>query len=394
MSEETRSLRIGRWLVIVLVVSLIAIIVFRYWRSDGGSYTYVPKELQLNYKPSELNLNLDEEETLAILSNPKRYRREFDNLIYEINLAILDHVAKRMGLSENLTPEIRKEYEKHHAYLRDLYYQDFTAIKDTTSTLYQTWYDNESSNAVEAMHEVASRYTCFLANHVITTFLKTEDGSVFARGESIDTPCGIATTEALAPLMKRLEERAAVEDFGRSRGLLQEKVEEAIAELATMEVRDKKGLSKQLQTKIWGFSVSSTDIEVSAISILKVGFRLNEYFDVSLNSRAGIVTVTLPEPTVLSHEVYPKLDKLSIGWLRELKDVDLNESFNLLREEFRREAYESDIMDKAKTQARDLINTMFGPAVSAINKRYQVRVQFREIAEQSAAASEYTNTES
>lgn len=369
----------GRLLVIILVLSLAAILTYKYFQGRNSDYTYVPKELQVNYMPSEYQLNIDEEDALAILANPRRYKREFDNLIYEVNTSILDHVAKRMGLSDSLRREVREEYENHHhPYLKELYYQDFITLKDTTSALYQSWYDNEAANAVEAIDEVASRYTCFLVNQVLTTFLKTEGGAIFAKGEKVDTPCGVATTEALRPLVARIRERAAIEDFGRSRNLLQEKVEEAIAELATMEVRDKKGLSRQLQTKIWGFSVSSSDIEISAISILKVGFRLDEYFDVSLNSRAGIVTITLPEPTILSHEVYPRMDKLDIGWLREVKEIDLNESFNLLREEFRREANESDIKEKAKAQARDLINTMFGPAVSAINKRYQIQVKFRE----------------
>ena len=180
-------------------------------------------------------------------------------------------------------------------------------------------------------------------------------------------------------MLKRLEERAAVQDFSRSRGLLQEKVERVVAELATMEVRDKKGLNKNLQTRFLGFSVSSSDIEVSAISILKVGFRLNEYFDIGLNAKQGLVTITLPEPVILSHEVFPKIDKLDIGWMREVESIDLNKNFDVLRREFRREALESDLMDKAKRQAIELMNTMFDPVVKGISSRYNLRVRFKEV---------------
>ncbi|MEZ4984705.1 MAG: DUF4230 domain-containing protein [Saprospiraceae bacterium] len=182
---------------------------------------------------------------------------------------------------------------------------------------------------------------------------------------------------SLGPLIARMEERAAIEDFGKAHGLLQEKVERVIAELATMEVRDKKGINKQMQTKIWGVNVSSSDLEITAISILKVGFRLDDYFDVNLNSKAKIVTVTLPEPVVLSHEVYPKIEKLDIGWLREVESVNFNESFNALRKEFRREAVESNIMDRSKQQAVELMNTMFGPLVKSISSRYELKVVFR-----------------
>jgi hypothetical protein len=67
-----------------------------------------------------------------------------------------------------------------------------------------------------------------------------KDGGFYAKGKKVDTPCGIALTEALAPLMKKIEERAAIEDFGRSHGLLQQRVEKVVSELATYEIRDKK----------------------------------------------------------------------------------------------------------------------------------------------------------
>jgi len=365
--------------ILLLLLVLAGILVYRKYWKDSGTYTHIPKEFQLTYKPADFEVSVDPEDALAIMNNPERYRREFDELVYAINMSILKHVTDRMGLDETVRGQLKGEYEKHHAYLKNLYYNDFIAMQDSTSAIYQAWYDNQSANSVEVLNQVAAKYTCFLVTHVITSLVKTDAaGSIYAKGESVDTPCGIAIAEALQPMLKRMEERAAIEDFSRSRGILQEKVERAVAELATMEVRDKKGINKQLQTKIWGFSVSSSDIEITAISILKVGFRLNDYFDITLNSKSGTVTVTLPQPQVLSHEVYPKIDKLDIGWLREVKGVNLNQSFNVLREEFRREAIESDIMDKAKTQAAELMDTMFGPMISSMNKRYKLKVRFKE----------------
>ncbi len=179
-------------------------------------------------------------------------------------------------------------------------------------------------------------------------------------------------------MIKRMDERAAVADFGRDRGLLQEKVEKTIGELATMEVRDKKGISKQMQTKIWGLNVSSTDVDITAISVLKVGFNLKEFLDISVNSSAGAVVVTLPQPVILSHEVHPKVEKLDIGWLREVKTEDFNKNIDLLRSEFRREALESDIMEKSKKQARELLDTMMGPLVQSLGSRYKLVVRFKE----------------
>ena len=371
-----------RVLVVILGIALFSIILYKNVFQKVADYTFVPKEMQINYLPADFSVPINEEDALAVLSNPHRYRREFNDMVFKINTSILDHVANRMGLSDSLKTVIRKEYDKHHPYLRDMYFDDFITIKDTTSILYQTWYGNESKTSVDALNEIASKYTCFMVNHIITTVVKTEDGSIFGKGRGVETPCGIAMTEALRPLMKRMEERAAVRDFGKARGLLQEKVERAIGDLATMEVRDKKGISKQMQTKIWGFNVSSTDMDITAISIIKVGFNLRDKLDISVNSGNGTVVVTMPQPTILSHEVHPKVEKLDIGWLREVKDQDLNQNIDLLRREFRREALESDIMDKSKKQAQELLDTMLSPLVRSLGSRYKLVVRFREAPKQ------------
>lgn len=382
IDTSTRAKNIGRLLVVVLALTLGGILIYKNYSGKLLGYQNIPEEMTINYLPADFKADIDPEEALVVLSNPQRYKKEFDRLVYDLNMSILKHVTNRMGLDDNLRGQLETEYQKHHPYLKNLYYHDFVALKDTTSVLYQTWYDNESGNAVDVLNEVASKYTCFFVNQVVTTLVETQGGAIFAKGSNVDTPCGIALTEALRPLLKRMEDRAAIEDFSRSKGLLQEKVERVIAELATMEVRDKKGINKQLQTKIWGVNVSSSDIQITAISVLKVGFRLNDYFQVDLNSKANVVTITLPEPTILSHEVYPKIEKLDIGWLREVQDVNLNEGFNKLRTVFRQEALESDIFDKSKTQAVELMNTMFLPVITSMNSQYKLKVRFQEPVEE------------
>ncbi|MDX1666303.1 MAG: DUF4230 domain-containing protein [Saprospiraceae bacterium] len=389
-----KALQVGRIILFVLLFGLVGLVLYRYYVSSGGLGLSgpVPQELEVNYVPADYNFEVNEEDALAILENPYRYRREFDQMVQELNLSILDHVTTRMGMPDSLKTGVRQEYQRQHPYLSDLYFRDYVALKDTSSTLYQSWYDNESTNSVEQLNKVASKYTCFLVTNIITALVKTREGSVFARGKSIDTPCGIATTEALQPWMEEMKERASIMDFSRSQGLLQERVEKVIAELATMEVRDKKGISKQLQTRIWGFSVSTTDLQISAISILKVGYRLNEYLSVQLDEQRGEVTVTLPEPVILSHEVYPKFDKLDIGWMRELEEVDINKSLNVLREEFRRDARENDVYEKSKAQAVELMNTLFEPLVNSIDPAYRIKVRFQQSSTPAELPGERTDT--
>ena len=373
----------------VLVLSTFGMLLYNYFSktnnnspsSFGEKYTNVPEELKINYIPANFSFDMDDENTLAVLSNPHRYRKEFKKLVYKFNLSLLNHVATRMNLPDSLKNRLPTEYQKHHDYLSQLYFNDFIALRDSSSALYETWYDNESTSAVEALNEVASKYTCFLVNHVITTMLKANSQSLVVKGSNVDTPCGIAMTEGLRPLIKRLQQTAAIQDFSKSKGMMEEKVESVISELATMEVRDKKGLNKQLQTKIWGMAVSSTNIEVSAISIMKIGFKLDKYFDIRVSSKTKTVWVTLAEPTILSHEVYPKVDKLDIGWLREIENNDLNKNFNILRGEFRREALASDVFEKAKVHAEELMKMMLEPAVRSIGKGYKIKIRYKRSAE-------------
>jgi hypothetical protein len=371
----------GKTLVYIFLLSMLAVIVYRYFQNRStADTTTVPREVTLNYVPSDFKPDIDEENALAILSNPHRYRREFDDLVAQVNVQLIRHVANRMGLADDLKDQAVRTYRSdHHPYLRELYFKDFVALKDTSSQLYQLWYENEFSNAVALLNEVAAKYTCFFINQIFATLLKTEEGKIYVKGKAIDTPCGLALGEGLAPMVKRLQDRAAIEDFSKSKGIIQERVEQVIAELATMEVRDQKGLSRQMQTKLFGFPISSTDVEVSAISILKVGFKLDRYLSLDLDSETGTVTVNLPEPEILSHEVYPKIDKLDIGWLREVQSVDLNKNFNSLRDAFRQDALESDIFEKSKKHATELMQNLLTPTIKSLSKRYRVQVKYKKI---------------
>ncbi len=379
MAEQNSGMGFGRLLLYATVICIGGVLLYNFYKNKVADYTFIPEELQINYVPSDFEFDMSDDNVLAILNNPHRYRREFGEFVYEYNMSLLGHIANRMDLADSIRIELEPEYQKHHPYLEQLYFNDFVEIRDTSGAFYEAWYENEGSSAVTAINEVASKYSCFLVNHVVSSLLKIDQGIIGAKGKKIDTPCGIAMTEGLQPLVKRLQERAAIDDFSRSKGMLRERIEKSIAELGTIEIRDRKGLNKQLQTKVWGFSVSSTDIEVSAISILKVGFDLNDFFDLQLDSKRRRLLVTLPEPSILSHEVYPKIDKLDIGWLREVGTNDFNTNFNILRREFRRDANNVEVMQKAKTQAIEIMNMIFSPLLNSINKGYALKVQFKNL---------------
>ncbi|MFK8008310.1 MAG: DUF4230 domain-containing protein [Saprospiraceae bacterium] len=384
MSENTygKGTSLSKILLYTLFFGICLLLFYNYFKntsfSNGENYTSIPKEMQIKYIPAEFDFNVDDETTLAILTNPERYQREFNDLIYNFNLSMLNHVANRMNLSDSIKMEIEPIYQKQHPFLRQMYYNDFLKLRDTSANMYESWYGNNFNSATEALNEVASNYSCYLVNQVIMNLVISKGGKIAGIGNSVETPCMIAMQESLKPMIRRLEQKAAIKDFSSSKGMLEEKVEKAIAELATMEVRDRKGLNKQLQTKIWGYAVSSTDIEVSAISVLKVGFKLDKFFEINLDEGRKRIYVNLPAPQVLSHEVYPKIDKLDVGWMRELSNEDFNKNFNVLRQEFRRDAIEDRVYDKAKDQADELMKLMLSPIITQLKGNYKIVIRYQE----------------
>lgn len=378
MAEPHEKSGISRtqMIIVALILGIMGVLGYKALRGTPGSFLAKPAEYELQYMPADFKVKINPEEALRILQNPRRYRRELDQLIYDINTDILNHVSNRMGLNDSLRVEVLREYERQHPELAELYYKDFMRLHDSTAQVYEVWYEEGGGKLIEIFEEVASNYTCFMVNKVMAVVIRTRNGNILAKGADVENPCKIATGEALRPMMARMAERAAIDDFSKSKGLFEEKVENVIGELATIEIRDKKGINKQLQTSIWGMNVSETDVEITAISILKVGFRLSDYFEVQLDEGSKTVYITLPEPVILSHEVLPKIEKLDIGWMRELESVNINEGVNSLREAFRAEALESNVMARAKVQAQELMTTMFLPVVRGIGSDFKIEVRF------------------
>jgi len=374
----------GKQILLVALVCIAGIVVYKTFFGDGALSNLIqdPKAVQLTYVPSDFQPNLNEESTLQILSQPEKYRKEFDDLVYNFNVSLLYHVANRMDLPDTLKRRLEPEYRKHHDYLKTLYFNDFVALKDTTATMYENWYNDNTNHAVQVFNEVAGKYTCFFVTQIMATLLKASGGRLMAKGKNVDNPCGIALSEGLKPMVDRLQARAAIMDFSASRGMLKETVRKGIAELATYELRSRLGLDKTLSYKVFGISISETDIRVEAISVVKAGFKLDQRFDVTFSPKKGIVYVTLPPPTILSHEVYPKVDKLDVGFLAGISGEEMNKNFNDLRRQFRQDALENEhVLERAKSRADTVMQLMLGPVVKSMGRKYKLQLRYQDTPE-------------
>ncbi|MDX2136399.1 MAG: DUF4230 domain-containing protein [Saprospiraceae bacterium] len=374
----------GSQIVLLALIVVAALVVYNLyfndsWSGGPGKGSRKSREIQLDYVPSDFKPNLDEGATLQILSQPERYRKEFNDLVYNFNLSLLYHVANRMNLPDSLKRQLEPEYKKHHEYLANLYYFDFVNLKDTTANLYEDWYSDNANNAVTLFNEVSGKYTCFFITQIMSVLLKAGSTRLMGKGKDPDNPCAIAVNEGLRPMVDRLKKQADIYDFSNSRGMLKEKVRKGIAELATYELRSRLGIDKSLQYKLFGINISDTDIRIEAISVIKAGFKLDQRFDITFNPRQAVVFVTLPQPTILSHEVYPRVDKLDVGVLAGVSNEELNRNFNELRRQFRQDALENEkVLDKAKMRADSVMQLLLGPTVRAMGKNYKLQIRYDE----------------
>lgn len=377
---ETGGAMFGKQILLLALVIIAGIVIYKTFLADGGLsglFGDKPKDVQLTYVPSDFQPNLDEESTLRILADPTKNRKEFDALVYNFNLSLLYHVANRMNLPDSLKRRLEPMYQQHHDYLKTMYFNDFVALKDTTASLYETFYNDNANQAVQIFNEVAGKYTCFFVTQIMATLLKVSNGRFVGKGKDVGTPCDLAINEALRPMVDRLQKKAAIYDFSASRGLLKEKVRVGIAELGTYELRSRLAMDKTLQYKVFGFSISETDIQIEAISVIKAGFKLDQFFDVTFSPSKGIVYVKLPQPTILSHEVYPRVDKLDVGLLAGISGQEMNENFNALRRQFRDDAINNEhVLEHAKARADTVMQLMMGPVVKSMGRNYKLEVRF------------------
>ena len=74
-NPNKRNLRTVKTLLAVLVFSLIAILLFKFYGDDlkQAATTVGKEEIQLQYVPADYESTINEQDAIAILENPQRY---------------------------------------------------------------------------------------------------------------------------------------------------------------------------------------------------------------------------------------------------------------------------------------------------------------------------------
>jgi len=138
--------------IVVLIAGILGTLAYKSFK-PGSGFLGKPAEYQLQYMPADFQVSIDPEQALAILQNPKRYKREFDALVYDINTDILKHVSNRMGLNDSLRNAVIREYDVQHPEFAGLYYTDFMRSRDSTAQEYEAWYEEGGGKLIEIFED-------------------------------------------------------------------------------------------------------------------------------------------------------------------------------------------------------------------------------------------------
>ena len=122
----------GKKMLLFALLCVAGFLGYTIWKGNDVQSS-IPRAMQVTYVPADFKMNLDEQKTLEILSNPQRFKQEFDELILNFNTNLVVHVSNRMGLSAQLRTAAVNEYRKMHPYVRQMYFNDFIGLSDTTS---------------------------------------------------------------------------------------------------------------------------------------------------------------------------------------------------------------------------------------------------------------------
>ncbi|MEL6867394.1 MAG: hypothetical protein AAFP19_23415, partial [Bacteroidota bacterium] len=64
--------KFGKTLIYLVFISIGLVALYYFYQNNYSEFTAVPEEMQITYMPADFDYQVDEENTLAILTNPHR----------------------------------------------------------------------------------------------------------------------------------------------------------------------------------------------------------------------------------------------------------------------------------------------------------------------------------
>lgn len=323
-------------------------------------------------------VNLDSVLRSLAQVNEDRSTEAIGDAIDETHRAVIDELSRVYGLTADERAAAFQQFEDQ----RD---DEVAAYIDSLTRIEVSRTDGDSSELFDLRtYEAASDFSVVLADRSCQafSFAMSYSPAGTTQKHMLKGLCGIVAHELLMPLTTALRDRALVIDIEASRSELKEHLRTAIAELAVAEDRLATTFSRDFTRTFfadtWAEFHSTATLEINASGVIKAGYDLREYFDLTVDHMDKRLIVTLPEPRILSRDIELEVASDRDGFLSKVTPEKRTQALRQIRSELQRRAVQGGLLVEAKEKVEGLVQIIYSPLSYLPEGSYAVEVQFSD----------------
>lgn len=333
----------------------------------------------IDFQDVSFSPELDYEAIVGAIMNPSQRATaspEFSQAVKQVNLTIIDHMAKRIGLSPEESRTVKREYSQAHPSIAQSYFKHYQSLQDGdenlgNSQIVSTKYYQSADNFSRVIGERLCGTVSFLTDGMAMGAYKHTAKELF-----LADPCAWLLSETVDPLVNYLEKQGAIKDLYESETSIKNHLRQQIAELAT--VKDKFNVNKR-QTfikEIDYFPDSKATLDFDLQATVKAGFDLGKYLAIEVIPHQQKIVVSLPPAEILSFETRDNIKEIDQGLLKKIGPSEINMAKRQAEEELYNKALRSGILSKAQSGAERIIWMLFQPILTSNQLNYEIEVDF------------------
>ncbi len=325
---------------------------------------------QLPYRDLVLSIHLQELREMT----PSQFHK-FSEALYLIHKEATEFTLEELNLPHEIRSKVFRDLSQNKPELANYYLKELSKIEPYAIT---TWGEEQVLSypyytSVDKFAEVASANITFVLNTFLGFITHGVANKITLAAAT--KPFQVILYQALLPIVEKLRNEALLLDHVNARIKIKKHLRKLIAQLATVE--DKFTSEDEIHpTRKFLIFTSRADILCHSTATVKAGFDLIKKFIVDIDTDLKIVKVYLPNPEILSFDVYTVYKSIEDGFLIDADETHLNELQSLIRRRLRQVALQSGILDSARKNAEEIVERILRPMMQTPYFNYKVRIYF------------------
>jgi hypothetical protein len=267
-----------------------------------------------------------------------------------------------------------EQKRKNEENLINLYYNDFQKYKkaeNLNTGLQGVTLKNYA--ACDAFGKVLSHNVC----NFISRFLLLDE---FQITEVLSTPvtfdgiCEPVLNLIINPLVLKIREDGYLKDIIETKTLIKEHTRNKIIELGILKDELIIDVDKSYVKKIFDINISRANLKAQVKTRITMGFRLDKFYNLDIDKGNKQIVITVPQPEPLTYENDFKFTNVEHSWAVQIKEAELNEVFEYVKEESLKNAGMNNIWKNAWEHGEKVLESLFQPLVNLPDLNYKLKI--------------------